>query len=87
LLLATLDQSYDLILVDLPPLNPVVDGLAISSLLDGVVLVVEWGKTPLEILADTVRSLQIAQACVLGIVITKVEDKATRTPGYPGKYH
>jgi capsular exopolysaccharide synthesis family protein len=85
MVLATLDQTYDLILVDLPPLKSVVDGLAISTLLDGVVLVVEWGKTPLELLADTVRSLQMAQASVLGIVITKVDNGATRTR-YPEKH-
>jgi len=38
-------KHYDEVIVDLPPLSPVVDTRAIAHLLDTFVLVVEWGRT------------------------------------------
>lgn len=76
LLLDNLTQSYDLVILDLPPLNAMADGLAVSPLLDAVVLVAEWGETPLQLLAETSHVLSSAQANLLGVVITKVNPKA-----------
>jgi capsular exopolysaccharide synthesis family protein len=73
ILLESLGESYDLIIFDLPPMKPMVDGLVISALLDGVILVVEWGQTPVELVAEIARSLHMAKASVLGIVMTKVD--------------
>jgi len=81
LLLHNLGQSYDIVIVDLPPLNALSDGLAISSLLDSVVLLAEWGETPLRLLEETAYMLHAAQAKVLGVVITKVSTKAIDTDG------
>jgi capsular exopolysaccharide synthesis family protein len=87
LLLTTVGRAYEYVLVDLPPLRSVSDGLAMGNLLDGVVVVVEWGKTSLELVAETVRSLEMAQACVLGIVLTKVDPGTIGAYGYPRKHH
>jgi capsular exopolysaccharide synthesis family protein len=76
LLLRDLGQTYDIVIVDLPPLNALADGLAMSSLLDSIVLLAEWGETPLRLLEETVYTLRAAQAKVLGVVITKVSTKA-----------
>jgi Mrp family chromosome partitioning ATPase len=65
-----------MIIVDLPPVNPVVDGVAIASLLDGVVIVAEWGRAPVELVAEVGATLGTAQANVLGVVITKAGPSA-----------
>ena len=83
-LLRDLFQSYDFIVVDLPPLNPVVDGLAISPLLDGVVVVTEWGKTPLDLISEMLRSLRMAKAFILGVVMTKVDEGSYEGYGKSG---
>ncbi len=75
-LLNSLRTQYDMIVVDLPPVNPVVDGVSIAALLDGVVVVAEWGRTPLELLAEVTATLNTAQANVLGVVITKADPSA-----------
>lgn len=64
--------SYDTIIVDLPPLHPVADAIAISAALDGVVIVAEWEKTEMPMIADAVHSLRSFRANVAGVVITKV---------------
>ncbi len=44
-LLDALDQHYDYVILDLPPLGPVVDARAILDNLDGVFFVLKWGGT------------------------------------------
>lgn len=78
MLLRRLRDHYDMIIVDLPPVNPIVDSVAIGALLDGVVVVAEWGKTPIDVISDVANVLYIAQANVLGVVINKV-DKSMAT--------
>jgi capsular exopolysaccharide synthesis family protein len=75
-LLKYLKDQYHLVVVDLPPLAPVAEGLTISGLLDSVILAVEWGKTPRDVLADVTYGLNLADANILGIVLTKVDEGA-----------
>jgi capsular exopolysaccharide synthesis family protein len=71
-LLRELADSYDIVIVDLPPVQPVVDALAVGSFLDAVLLIAEWGRTPVSLLAETARALRMARATLLGVVLTKV---------------
>jgi Mrp family chromosome partitioning ATPase len=77
-LLHNLRDHYDMIVVDLPPINPIVDSAAIGALLDGVVVVAECGKTPIDIVSDVGNVLYMAQVNLLGVVVNKV-DKAMAT--------
>jgi polysaccharide biosynthesis transport protein len=77
-LLAALRDRYDVVIADLPPVNPVIDAAAIGALLDGVVLVAEWGKTPMDVLTGAAGVLFTAQANVLGVALNKV-DKSLAT--------
>jgi succinoglycan biosynthesis transport protein ExoP len=76
-LLARLSQTYALIIVDLPPLRLVAESVAISAFVDGVIVVAEWEVTPLAMLAEVYHSLRKAQADVIGVVINKVNVRAT----------
>jgi capsular exopolysaccharide synthesis family protein len=77
-LLHALRERYDMVIMDLPPVNPIVDSVAIAALLDGVVLVAECGRTPIDLVAEVRSILYTAQANVLGVVITKA-DASTAT--------
>jgi uncharacterized protein involved in exopolysaccharide biosynthesis/Mrp family chromosome partitioning ATPase len=65
-------QSYDVVIVDLPPLTAGADALAITSLLDGVVVVAEWGRTPVDMLKELVQALRASNASIIGLLMTKV---------------
>jgi capsular exopolysaccharide synthesis family protein len=86
-LLASLSQLYDVIIVDLPPLKPAADARAISPLLDSVIVVAEWGRTPLKLLSEVSRSLRNAKASILGVVMTKVDESALYAYGMRGRYY
>jgi Mrp family chromosome partitioning ATPase len=66
-----LRQRFDLILIDSPPATTSTDGLAISSKVDGVVLVVEAEKTRWPV-AESVRDrIKRSGGNILGIVLNK----------------
>ena len=75
-LLNRLRETYAIIIVDLPPLRVVAKSLAVSALVDGVIVIAEWEVTPFHALAEVYHSLRKAQADVIGAVITKVNINA-----------
>ena len=75
-LIKNVGESYAMVIVDLPPLRPVADALAMSAMLNGVIVVAEWDKTPLPDLTETIHSLRIARVGVIGIILTKVSPRA-----------
>lgn len=72
-LLSDVASQFDYIILDLPPLGPVVDARAIAGKVDGFVMVVEWGATSRRVVRDTLLAEpQIANRC-LGVVLNKVD--------------
>jgi capsular exopolysaccharide synthesis family protein len=71
--LEKLRQQYDYIILDLPPLAPVVDVRAGGAIVDGFVLVVQWGKTPIPTVQRALASAQAVQYKLLGAVLNNVD--------------
>lgn len=67
-LIEQLRQEYDYIVVDLPPITVVSDGLAMSRFLDGVVMVVRAGVSDQQMLAEALRQLEMVNVRILGFV-------------------
>ena len=67
--------TFDYIIVDLPPLGPVVDAKAFEPLADGFVLVAEWGATPRALVRATLQAEPQIAAKVLGIILNKTDMK------------
>lgn len=68
-------KIFDYIVVDLPPLGPVVDAKAFEPLADGFILVAEWGATPRALVRSTLQSEPQIAAKVLGVVLNKADYK------------
>ena len=66
-------ERYDHVIFDTPPLLAVADPIIVSSLVDGVLLVVKGGETPRQSVAAAVDKLRAASARVLGAVINNVD--------------
>lgn len=66
--LEELAQQYEYIVLDLPPVTAVSDAVAISKLLDGVVIVVREGVTQRKGLGETMRQLKLAGVRILGFL-------------------
>jgi succinoglycan biosynthesis transport protein ExoP len=82
-LLLSARDCYDYVIVDLPPLAPVVDARAIATYMDGFVVVIEWGRTPSETVIDTLRSAETVRSKTIGIVLNKAN--AAKLEKYEGR--
>lgn len=72
-LLRRLEGSYDLVVIDAPPVRILMDTQVLASIADATVLVVEWGKTRKEIVRYTTEQLLGAGAHIAGVVFSKVD--------------
>ncbi|MDR0913754.1 MAG: CpsD/CapB family tyrosine-protein kinase [Oscillospiraceae bacterium] len=69
LILNELKQSFDYIIIDLPPVNLVSDALSISEMLSGMVVVIREDYSEKKDIADCFRQLSFSDVNVLGCVI------------------
>ena len=71
-ILTALREQFDYIFIDSPPLIAVSDALRLSTMVDGVVLVVKGQETTRDVLQEACSRLRYAQAKVLGVVLNQV---------------
>jgi capsular exopolysaccharide synthesis family protein len=71
-------DDYDYVLVDLPPILPVVDVKAAAHLFDAFVLVVEWGSTSTDEVVKAVTASHILSERLLGAVLNKADEAVMR---------
>jgi len=87
-LLESVQQTYEFVILDLPPIVPVVDVKAISHLVDKFVLIVEWGKTTKEVVSEALSSVEIARQRMLGVILNKGDPASLkRLEMYRGRYY
>jgi capsular exopolysaccharide synthesis family protein len=75
-LLAEVAASYDYVILDSPPVSAVADAIVIGNRTDGLVLCVEGGRTPREIVARVRDKLVRANVRILGVLINNLEEKS-----------
>lgn len=68
-----LRQHYELIIIDSPPLVPLVDGRALAELSDRIILAMAWDQTPQEVVSHTINLLSPVHDRILGTVLTRVD--------------
>ena len=85
--LAALRAHYDYIFLDAPPVIPVSDATLLSSMVDGVVLVVGGQKTPKRLVRNARKRLGAAQAKILGVVLNRVNLQSGDYSDYYHYYH
>ena len=79
-LMESFRKSFDFIIVDSPPLGPVVDAIVISHLVDKVVYVVRWSATPREMVRHSIEKL-VADKKVAGVVFNQVNARRAQKYG------
>jgi len=83
-LLRMLSERYDHVLIDSPPLIHVTDPVILSSLVDGVILVVHGGKSTRAVTQRARQELASVGAKVFGVVLNNVDLKRH---GYDDYYY
>ncbi|MGN1102176.1 MAG: CpsD/CapB family tyrosine-protein kinase [Huintestinicola sp.] len=70
-ILNSLRESFDYIVIDLPPVNIVSDALSIASLITGMIVVVREDYTEKKELERCFRQLQLSNVNVLGCILNE----------------
>jgi succinoglycan biosynthesis transport protein ExoP len=86
-LIAQLRNQYDYIVIDAAPLLAVVDALALATMADKILLIVEWSRTPRACVSEAFRVLRPEASRIAGIVLNKVDLKQLDGYGYRRSYH
>ena len=86
-LLDRIRASYDMVILDAPPVIPVTDAPLLTALTDLVVVVVEAGRIPANAARRMKELLQSVQAPVAGFVLNDRTSVFSGTYGYYGKGH
>jgi polysaccharide biosynthesis transport protein len=81
-LIAVLRGRFDYVILDSPPLLPVIDALALATGADKILLVVEWCRTARATIYEAFRVLGPEAHRVAGIILNKVDFKQLQ--GYGG---
>ena len=88
--LSGISANVDYIVLDLPPLGPVVDARAMVSKIDGFIFVAEWGRTSRRVVRQTLENEPRISAKCFGVVLNKVDQqkmKLYRSYGSTEYYH
>lgn len=68
-----LQEQYDRIIVDSPPITAVTDSTVLAKFVDGVMLVVHAGVTPRQVVKTGLEQIQGVDANILGAVLNDVD--------------
>jgi capsular exopolysaccharide synthesis family protein len=71
--MSTLESNFDYIIIDSPPIAHFADGIVISQMVDGVLLVVNSGKTPREVVRQARQTLHDVGANLVGVILNNVK--------------
>lgn len=87
-LVATLKSQFDYVILDMPPMAPVVDVRVTSNYVESYVFVVHWGATKIDVVKHNLKSAPELYDRLLGVILNKADTKLlARYDSYQGKYY
>ena len=83
-----LRTNFDYVVVDLPPLAPIVDVRAAAHFIDCFMLTVEWGRTKIDVVQHALNSAPNVYEGLIGVVLNKTDMKSMkRYDNYHSDYY
>ena len=77
-------QSYDMVIIDTPPVLAVTDSQILSNFVDGAILVVRSKATEIEAAQKSIEALQAVNANILGTILNDRDKKEANHYYYYG---
>lgn len=81
-LIARLEEAFDIVIIDAPPLLPVTDAAVLSQHVGGVVVVVGAQKLKTQDLHKSLAALDMVDSNVLGVVLNRLPAKGPDAYAY-----
>ena len=83
-LISSLRETFDYVVVDTPPVGPVIDPVIVANLADKTIFIIEWASTPRELVTTSLRQLSNYKR-IAGVVLNSVKQERARK--YGGEYY
>jgi capsular exopolysaccharide synthesis family protein len=83
-LISNLRETFDYVVLDTPPVGPVVDPIIVANLADKTIFVIQWSATPRELVEASIRQVGTHKR-LAGIVLNFVNENRARK--YGGEYY
>jgi len=80
--LAQLSASYDLVILDAPPVLAVSDTRGFADKVDAVIVLARWSKTPRKAIQQALRTLYGSGAFIAGVVLSRADYQQMSSYGY-----
>jgi len=84
-LIAAARKNFDVVILDTPPVGPVVDGLYLAGMADAILFVVKWSATPQQEVRTAVSALLAAKSETTPTLVV-LNQQDTNPRAYRGKY-
>lgn len=84
-ILDVVSTVFDYVIVDLPPVNAVIDAVNVAKNVDGMVVVIREDHCPQYVLSECVEQLRYARANILGFVMNGCVEGAGKHYQYSNK--
>jgi capsular exopolysaccharide synthesis family protein len=81
-MLDKLKEHFDYVVIDSPPLVPLIDARALGDIADRIVLTIRWDSTPRDVLAQAMETIAPDYDHLLGTVLTRVDMQRLRDYDY-----
>jgi capsular exopolysaccharide synthesis family protein len=78
-------KNFDVVILDTPPIGPVVDGLYLAGMADAIAFVVKWSATPQQEVRTAVAALVTAKRETVPI-LTLLNQQSANPTAYKGRY-
>lgn len=72
-LIEWLRDNFDYVIIDLPPLAPIVDVQATTHWIDGFILAIEWGRTQTDLVRQALHTAPNVGERLIGAVLNKTD--------------
>jgi capsular exopolysaccharide synthesis family protein len=81
-ILRELRRTYEVIILDTPPLTALVDGRALAEQADHILFAIGWDQTPQEVVVHALTMLAPVYERIIGTVLTRVDLRRLRLYDY-----
>ncbi len=78
-------KNFDIVVLDTPPVGPVVDGLYLAGMADAILFVVKWSATPQQEVRSAISALVAAKSEATPVLVV-LNQQDTNPRAYRGKY-
>lgn len=85
-LIATARNSYDIVIIDTPPVLVVPDARIIAEQVDAVVFTVHWDKTTKAQVTESLRLFNASDQRITGLALCQISAKGMKQYGYGGQH-